>query len=459
MTKATTMAVRPINNALAEQITERRTPLKPRETTIIEFRADRKDRNEREVFSISTAYLRYRKDNGRITSDVLSYEQRHGKLEEEKEEHQRIIQSFLEEKDEKKTEELKNSIRHAGQKEPAIITCDGFLINGNRRKMVLDMLYEETGNPDHQSMKVVILPGEGDPGGPPTQLEIEQIENRYQLHRDGKAEYYGFDRALSIRRKIQLGMSLREQLRDDPAFAHLADKEFESELKKVEKDFLGPLQCIDDYLHHLKRDGLYHTVSRGYGDPEGRWQAFLDYYKSVRLNLDNQRKLIQWGVRDEERGRIEHAAFVIIRKRDLPSLPKAHDIIRAFPTYLQNPDAKEQLLQLSSIPADLPPEDTIGPDGREKDERTIDNIWGSMNASNITHRLKRARDTIEYTREQETSLNLLRAALDKLNHRNMDPDSINKRDLQDAFRLAEKVEKRAKELRQRLYDIKKGANR
>jgi len=56
------------------------------------------------------------------------------------------------------------SIEHAGQSEPAIINCDGFLINGNRRKMVLEKLKDRhKGKPDCEAMKAVILPGQGDP--------------------------------------------------------------------------------------------------------------------------------------------------------------------------------------------------------------------------------------------------------------------------------------------------------
>ena len=105
---------------------------------------------------------------------------------------------------------------HGGQREPAFITCDGFLINGNRRKMVIDQLKSDFPEDDrYPFMKVVILPGLNEPGGPPSLVEIEKLENRYQLQSDGKSEYYGFDRALSMKRKIELGLSLEEQLRDD----------------------------------------------------------------------------------------------------------------------------------------------------------------------------------------------------------------------------------------------------
>jgi len=43
------------------------------------------------------------------------------------------------------------------------------------------------GEPKFTNMNVVILPGKDDMGGPPTYLEIEQIENRYQLQGEAEA--------------------------------------------------------------------------------------------------------------------------------------------------------------------------------------------------------------------------------------------------------------------------------
>ena len=59
--------------------------------------------------------------------------------------------------------------------------------------MLSELREEFPADDKFQTMKVVVLPGKTDEGGPPTLKEIEQIENRYQLQTEGKAEYYGFD--------------------------------------------------------------------------------------------------------------------------------------------------------------------------------------------------------------------------------------------------------------------------
>src|SRR5947209_269899 len=140
MKKLTTDGTREIIGDLAREI-KRRAHGGPKPTkTVIDFRTDRTSGRERDVYFVPVELLLYRKDNGRIASDVLSYERMHGKIVEASEEGQATLRKFLEEKDKEKTEELKRSTEHDDQRDPAIITCDGFLINGNRRKMVFEML-------------------------------------------------------------------------------------------------------------------------------------------------------------------------------------------------------------------------------------------------------------------------------------------------------------------------------
>lgn len=341
ITKAKT---REIIEDFTQDITQRKR-LGPKPTKcVINFRQESRMGIERDIYYVPTELLRYRKDNGRISSDILHYEKHNGLLIEKSEGAQGFIEGFLKSKDKEKTADLTNIIEHEGQRDPAIITCDGFLINGNRRKMVMETLQKKhPGNPKYLDMKVVILPGEKDEGGPPTLFEIEQIENRYQLQSEGKAEYYAFDRALSMRRKIECNLSLEAQLKDDPSYAGFDQKKFKEAVKKCEREYLKPLECIDRYLSYLQREGLYSTISTGFGDPEGRWQAFHDYYNSVYVKLQDDKKFYQLGINEDEKGDVEDIAFKIIRMREFPGLQKAHMIIRQLPKWLGNEHAKKDL--------------------------------------------------------------------------------------------------------------------
>src|SRR5438445_5428064 len=110
MTKLTTMAPREIIKDFAVEIQNRRERGPKPSKTVIDFRNDRKAGREREIYYLPLELLSYRKDNGRISSDVQSHERQLGKIVEHTEEGQKIIRQFLEEKDKEKTDELKLSI-------------------------------------------------------------------------------------------------------------------------------------------------------------------------------------------------------------------------------------------------------------------------------------------------------------------------------------------------------------
>lgn len=402
--------------------------------------------------------IRYRKENGRIASDILNYEKNRGVLKEYNNEAQMLIMSFLQEKDKDKTKDLTNMMSHEGQREAAIITCDGFLINGNRRKMVLENLAKKNpGNEQFKRMKVVILPGEGEPGWPPTLLEIEQIENRYQLQRDGKAEYSNFDRALSMRRKVNIGMSVNEQLQDDSTYAGLGEKKLKDAVREKEEEYLKPLEAIDRYLDHLGRNGLYMSVSEGIGDPEGRWQAFLDYYKYVYKKFSDEKQRLRLGIDEQEIGKIEDVAFKLIRQRQFPSMNmKLHQIMRDFGKWIRKPESKKELLKLVSKVDELTPKECLDENGKELELRDQDIRWSKKNQTTIIRHVKKARAYFEHQHERETPINLLRAALAKLNHEDMDTKLISiLNDADEARNLATKIQERASEIEHELYECKK----
>jgi hypothetical protein len=351
MAAITKPVAREIIDDFAKEIRERRMQTAKPSNTVINFRTDIKDGIERIIWRVPIDILRYRKENGRIASDVFDYERNVGILDEKDDQTQATIARFLEEKDPEKTGVLRRSIMHAGQQEPAIITCDGFLINGNRRKMVMDRLHREfPENDNYAYMKVVILPGKDEEGGSPTLLEIEKIENRYQLQSDGKSEYYGFDRAISIKRKIELGLTLEEQLRDDPLFAESTATQLEKAVRDCKKQYLEPLECVDRYLKQFRREGQYRTISTGMSDPEGRWQAFIDYANAYSRYFNNAKRRIELSIEEDEIGSIEEAAFDVIRLRTIPDMPKAHVIMRDLPKYCRTKEGKREVLKIAEEP-------------------------------------------------------------------------------------------------------------
>lgn len=448
MGEITKQKTREIINDFVKNINDARRDAK--ESISIKFRNEDKIGKKRPVYIVPTELLRYRKNNGRIRTAVTTYEKEYGLLTERNEEAQEIVRKFLEDIDKEKTKELKQTIEYEGQRDAAIITCDGFLINGNRRKMVLKKLVGE-GKSKFETMKVVILPGQGDEGGPPTLLEIEEIENRYQHQHDGKAEYSKFNIALSTKRKIDMGMSLIRQLRDDPVYAGLHTKEFDRAKKKFERDYLKPLECIDIYLKHFNREGLYDTIASGPGDPEGRWEAFYDYSSKVYKKLSNPNYRMKLKIDETELGDIEDVIFKIIRKRSLPGLPKAHEVVRNIPKLLENNDSKKELLKLVAIETELPKKERRNQQGKPYSPRELDQFWGKKHAEDIIRQVRKAYDYSQYKKERETPLTLLEAALRKLNHPDMVPAAITKENYKKAMELTKDIQDRSGELESEFY--------
>ncbi len=452
-----TMTVSPpreIIKDFAEEIEKKKTSTAKPSKTVIDFRQEKNDGVEREICNVPLELLRFRKDNGRIASDVLNYEKSLGPLVEVKKQAQQKLAEFLSDKDPDKTTELKSLIYANGQDNAAIITCDGFLIDGNRRKLVLKQLSEKyPSDSKFQSMKVVILPGINEEGGPPSLLEIEKIENRYQLQSDGRAAYYGFDAALSIRQKEQRGFPLEDQLRDDPQYRALEDKEFSKKVKKKRQELLEPLECVDRYLDQLDRPGLYSTISKGLGDKSGRWQAFIDY-SIFYSNVNNDSKRQQMRIDEHEIGDIEDAAFKIIRLRDLAGIAKVHDVIRKLPKICSH--SKKEILAISKkVEDDIDEHEKTDEEGNLRPIDEQDMMWAARSKQEIIYRIKKALQQNTSKDENETPMTLLRAALKKLQHDDMDISAIVLSDHEDARELASKIQAEAKNIEGEIYRAQK----
>ncbi|WP_299116843.1 hypothetical protein [uncultured Winogradskyella sp.] len=444
---------RVIIDSLVKEVEENKSKVKNK-TRPIYFRDDRRKNIERQVYSIPTIYLKYRKDNGRIASDIYSYEQKHGKLMEATDYGQEIIRGFLRKKDIERTKELKRTIVDRGQDEPAVITCDGFLINGNRRKMALELLsLEYPSETSYKNLEVVILPNKkqsDDDETPPTYYEIEQIESAYQFHTHGKSEYSNFDKAISIRRKLDNEMSIEEQLSYDATFNMLSVAEKKKKVRQIEEDFLKPLECIDKYLDRLGRNGLYNTIATAKGSNKGQWQAFIDYYKSIDKFLRDPKRIHKLGITKKERGDIEDVAFKLIRSRKIQGVDKkSHELMRLLPKLLNNPKSKEELLELKEIKLKSYGETTTD----AKDAEIKDLQWYRKNEEDIVHRVRKSYNIFLGTKESETPLELLKAALGKLNHENMNLKAIEKSKLKPSLRMAEQVVNKADEIKKEIYKM------
>ena len=455
----TQQATREIIEDFAREIQQKKIAASPAESTRIDFRNGIAENREELVYKVPLDLLRFRKENGRISSSVKSYERTTGPLIGTDSKAQALLHGFLRGKDPEKTDELKQLLRAEGQREPGIITADGFLINGNRRKVALDELRSDHSAEDaFQTMKVIILPGKDDEGGPPTIKEIEQIENRYQLQAEGKAEYYGFDAALSIRDKELSGYTLDQQMRDDPQYKLMDPVEFQRAVRKRRKELLDPLECVEEYLEAIGRPGEYWAVSRGLGDPEGRWQAFIDLSQAFWTRAKTRPGLDKMGINEKEAGAIMQAAYSTIRLRTVPTFGKLHDIMRELPKYTEH--GKAPLLELTrNTKHVLPAADTITDDGEQLSRDAVEEKWKNKYRTEITRRLVQARDASQTGGEENAPLTLLSDALKKLTHDNMVVENIPTKDIDEALSIANGLCSESDKVRTQIYNQVKTAQK
>lgn len=88
--------------------------------------------------------------------------------------------------------DLKADLRERGQQDPAIVTADGILINGNRRTAALRNLFVEDDVPSARYVKCLVLPADA------TSAELVDLETELQIARDFKQDYAWINEALLI---------------------------------------------------------------------------------------------------------------------------------------------------------------------------------------------------------------------------------------------------------------------
>lgn len=88
--------------------------------------------------------------------------------------------------------DLKADLRDRGQQEPAIITADGILINGNRRSAALRSLFQDDDYLAAKYVQCLVLPQDA------TRDELVDLETELQVARDFKEEYSWINEALLI---------------------------------------------------------------------------------------------------------------------------------------------------------------------------------------------------------------------------------------------------------------------
>jgi len=241
------------------------------------------------VIRVETSFLKYRLENGRTKRKQIEYLSKNPDVPHDlfsdpeskmaQETQHIILKEMINDMD------LKTNLLDEGQRDPAIITYDGYVLNGNRRLAALKEVNE-------QFMDCVVLPLDSTP------KDLYELELDLQMSKETKANYNWVDEILHIDYGIKKLGETKE----------IVAKKMRRDKKEIQEK-MTMLELVNLYLEWMEKKGQYYSV-------EGDEQAFKELVKFSQKIKDPQKgKFFREGV------------FAIIQN---PSEGRIYDHIRHF---------------------------------------------------------------------------------------------------------------------------------
>ena len=197
------------------------------------------------VYKLPTVMLFYNIRNGRFAAEYEETVRREGGyLNPEDEDDAKKIRQILLGLNTGETQRTYNDLKIRGQWNCGIITEDGYVIDGNRRKAIISKLYEDTGQEEWKYLEVARLDVSITPE------DLWALEAGIQLGKDEIVRYGPINEFLKIREGIKAGMSKRSIV--NALYGY--DKEDEISEK------MDRLALIEQYLKFIGRPKMYSQV-------------------------------------------------------------------------------------------------------------------------------------------------------------------------------------------------------
>ncbi|MFF9081720.1 hypothetical protein ACF1BR_18805 [Streptomyces rubiginosohelvolus] len=166
-------------------------------------------------------------------------------------------------------EDLKSDLKSRRQQEPAIVTADGVLINGNRRSAAMRSLFVEDDVRSAQYITCLVLPADA------TAAELVDLETELQVAKDFKQDYSWINEALLIEELYE---------RENKDFKRVAERVH----RKVEE--------VRDYYEKIQQVHQLVALSGGtreYVDFIPNETAFAELAKHVKNKSESEAKAVK----------------------------------------------------------------------------------------------------------------------------------------------------------------------
>lgn len=223
-------------------------------------------------YEIPMDLIIYNVENGRIASLVKSYEREHSSLNPEKDEDSKQIALFLYDSNDIANKKTKRNIVSNGQLETGIITCDGVLVDGNRRvslmrQILSDSSFSTSERARCEKFRAIVLPEDAD------KKEILRLETTFQMGADEKVGYNAIEKYLHAQDLADQGFSTS----DISEFMNLDGATEVTKLLEIK-------QLIDEYLEYFGLDGLYTRLPKGFEDDLQKLNTAIRKIKNGSIN-------------------------------------------------------------------------------------------------------------------------------------------------------------------------------
>lgn len=223
-------------------------------------------------YEIPMDLIIYNVENGRIASLVKSYEREHSSLNPEKDEDSKQIAQFLYDSNDIANKKTKRNIVANGQLETGIITCDGVLVDGNRRvslmrQILSDSSFSTSERARCEKFRAIVLPENAD------KKEILRLETTFQMGADEKVGYNAIEKYLHAQDLADQGFSTS----DISEFMNLDGATEVTKLLEIK-------QLIDEYLEYFGLDGLYTRLPKGFEDDLQKLNTAIRKIKNGSIN-------------------------------------------------------------------------------------------------------------------------------------------------------------------------------
>lgn len=186
----------------------------------------------------------YNINNGRFAAEYVDLKKKIGReLDPQNIDDSKKIQTLLFEIDSKQSRILEKDLQQYGQKDPGIISYDGKIVNGNRRRSVLEELVS-LGHSEFKFIDVARLPPNT------TKQDLWKIEAGIQLSKNVQLDYGPINELLKFKEGIEAGLQPLEIA--NSLYGGFKENDI---LQKLEQ-----LKLITEYLNFIGETGVFNRA-------------------------------------------------------------------------------------------------------------------------------------------------------------------------------------------------------